>query len=62
MTSDELGKVELLCIGTTPVLRLVICRGSVELLPEESDERSSFKDVVLENRLTTCHSSGSILG
>ena len=51
MTSDELDKVEL------PALEQLQSLGwsyleDAQLSPDESDERSSLKDVVLEKRLT----------
>ena len=52
MASDEFDKVELPALEQLQSLGWSYAE-SVELSPEESDERSSFKDVVLEKRLTT---------
>lgn len=51
MESDELDKVELPALEQLQSLGWSYVEGE-KLSPEESDERSSFKDVVLENRLT----------
>ena len=51
MASDEFDKVELPALEQLQSLGWSYVEG-VELSPEESDERSSFKDVVLEKRLT----------
>ena len=51
MSSDEFGKVELPALEQLQSLGWSYVEGS-KLSPEESDERGSFKDVVLENRLT----------
>lgn len=52
MASDELDKVELPALEQLQSLRWTYIEGS-KLSPDESDERSSLKDVVLEKRLTT---------
>lgn len=52
MASDEFDKVELPALEQLQSLGWPYVEGA-ELSPEESDERSSFKDVVLEKRLTT---------
>ena len=51
MSSDEFDKVELPALEQLQSLGWSYVEGS-KLSPEESDERGSFKDVVLENRLT----------
>jgi type I restriction enzyme, R subunit len=50
MASDELDKVELPALEQLQSLRWAYLEGS-QLSPDESDERSSYKDVVLEHRL-----------
>ena len=50
MASDEFDKVELPALEQLQSLGWSYVEGA-ELSPDESDERSSFKDVVLENRL-----------
>ena len=50
MASDELDKVELPALEQLQSLGWTYIEGS-KLSPDESDERSSFKDVVLEHRL-----------
>ena len=51
MASDELDKVELPALEQLQSLGWFYVEGE-KLSPEESDERSFFKEVVLENRLT----------
>jgi type I restriction enzyme R subunit len=51
MASDELDKVELPALEQLQSLGWSYVEGA-ELSPDESDERSSFKDVILEKRLT----------
>ena len=51
MASDELDKVELPALEQLQSLGWSYVEGA-KLSPEESDERSSLKDVVLEKRLT----------
>ena len=51
MASDELDKVELPALEQLQSLGWSYVKGA-ELSPDESDERSSLKDVVLEKRLT----------
>ena len=51
MTSDEFNKVELPALEQLQSLGWLYVKCAA-LSPEESDERSSFRDVVLENRLT----------
>lgn len=51
MTSDELDKVEFPALEQLQSLGWSYVEG-VKLSPDKSDERSSFKDVVLEKRLT----------
>ena len=51
MISDEFDKVELPALEQLQSLGWSYVEGG-KLSPEESDERSSFKDVVLEKRLT----------
>ncbi|WP_443636762.1 type I restriction endonuclease subunit R [Candidatus Njordibacter sp. Uisw_058] len=51
MASDELDKVELPALEQLQSLGWSYVEGA-KLSPDESDERSSLKDVVLENRLT----------
>ena len=51
MSSDEYEKVELPALNQLQSLGWVYVEGSA-LSPEESDERTSFKDVVLEKRLS----------
>ena len=51
MANDEYDKVELPALNQLQSLGWVYAEGSA-LSPEESDERTSFKDVVLEKRLT----------
>ena len=51
MASDELDKVELPALEQLQSLGWSYVEGA-ELSPDESDERSSWKDVVLEKRLT----------
>ena len=51
MASDEFDKVELPALEQLQSLGWSYVEGA-KLSPEESDERSSFKDVVLEKRLT----------
>lgn len=51
MASDELDKVELPALEQLQSLGWSYVEG-VKLSPDESDERSSLKDVVLEKRLT----------
>jgi type I restriction enzyme R subunit len=51
MASDELDKVELPALEQLQSLGWSYVEGA-ELSPDESDERSSLKDVVLEKRLT----------
>ena len=50
MASDELDKVELPALEQLQSMGWIYLEGS-KLSPDESDERSSFKDVVLEHRL-----------
>jgi len=50
MSSDELDKVELPALEQLQALGWSYVEGE-KLSPDLSDERSSFKDVVLENRL-----------
>jgi type I restriction enzyme, R subunit len=50
MASDELDKVELSALEQLQSLGWAYLEGS-KLSPNESDERSSYKDVVLEHRL-----------
>ena len=50
MANDELDKVELPALEQLQSLGWAYLEGS-QLSPEDSDERSSFKDVVLEHRL-----------
>ena len=50
MTGDEFDKVELPAIEQLQSLGWTYLKGE-ELSPDESDERNSFKDVVLEHRL-----------
>jgi len=50
MASDELDKVELPALEQLQSLEWIYLEG-FKLSPDESDERSSFKDVVLEHRL-----------
>ncbi|MDB4844714.1 HsdR family type I site-specific deoxyribonuclease [Hellea sp.] len=52
MASDELDKVELPALEQLQSLGWSYVEGA-QLSPDESDERSSLKDVVLEKRLTT---------
>jgi len=52
MASDELDKVELPALEQLQSLGWSYVEGA-QLSPDESDERSSQKDVVLEKRLTT---------
>ena len=52
MASDELDKVELPALEQLQSLGWSYVEGA-KLSPDESDERSSLKDVVLEKRLTT---------
>lgn len=52
MASDEFDKVELPALEQLQSLGWSYVTGE-KLSPEESDERNSFKDVVLEKRLTT---------
>ena len=52
MASDEFDKVELPALEQLQSLGWSYVEGA-KLSPEESDERSSFKDVVLEKQLTT---------
>ena len=52
MSSDEYEKVELPALEQLQSLGWVYVEGSA-LSPEESYERTSFKDVVLEKRLST---------
>jgi type I restriction enzyme, R subunit len=52
MASDELDKVELPALEQLQFLGWSYVEGA-QLSPDESDERSSLKDVVLEKRLTT---------
>ena len=52
MASDELDKVELPALVQLQSLGWSYIEGA-QLSPDESDERSSLKDVVLEKRLTT---------
>ena len=51
MASDELDKVELPALEQLQFLGWAYIEGA-KLSPDESDERSSLKDVVLEKRLT----------
>jgi type I restriction enzyme R subunit len=51
MASDELDKVELPALEQLQLLGWLYVEGA-SLSPDESDERSSFKDVVLEKRLS----------
>ena len=51
MANDEYDKVELPALNQLKSLGWIYVEGSA-LSPEESDERNSFKDVVLEKRLT----------
>ena len=51
MANDEYDKVELPALNQLQSLGWIYVEGSA-LSPEESDERTSFKDVVLEKRLT----------
>ena len=51
MASDELDKVELPALEQLQSLGWSYVEGA-QLSPDESDERSSWKDVVLEKRLT----------
>ena len=51
MASDELDKVELPALEQLQSLGWSYVEGA-KLSPDESDERSSFKDVVFEKRLT----------
>ena len=51
MASDELDKVELPALEQLQSLGWSYVEGA-KLSPDESDERSSLKDVVLEKRLT----------
>jgi len=51
MANDEYDKVELPALNQLQSLGWIYLEGSA-LSPEESDERNSFKDVVLEKRLT----------
>jgi len=51
MASDELDKVELPALEQLQSLGWLYIEGA-KLSPDESDERSSLKDVVLEKRLT----------
>lgn len=51
MSSDELDKVELTALTQLQSLGWSYVEGA-KLSPEESDERGSYKDVVLEKRLT----------
>ena len=51
MANDEYDKVELPALNQLQSLGWIYVEGS-SLSPEESDERTSFKDVVLEKRLT----------
>ena len=51
MANDEYDKVELPALNQLKSLGWIYVEGS-GLSPEESDERTSFKDVVLEKRLT----------
>ena len=51
MASDELDKVELPALEQLQSLGWSYFEGA-QLSPDESDERSSLKDVVLEKRLT----------
>ena len=50
MTGDEFDKVELPAIEQLQSLGWEYIKGE-DLSPDESDERNSFKDVVLEHRL-----------
>ena len=50
MATDEFGKVELPAIEQLQSLGWEYIKGE-DLSPDESDERKSFKDVVLEHRL-----------
>ena len=52
MASDEFDKVELPALEQLQSLGWSYIEGA-DLSPDESDERSSFKDIVLEKRLTT---------
>ena len=61
MANDEYDKVELPALNQLQSLGWVYVEGSA-LSPEESEERKSFKDVVLEKRLTQVPSNKSILG
>ena len=58
MASDELDKVELPALEQLKYLGWSYVEGA-KLSPDESDERSSLKDVVLEKRLSLmtgrCH-------
>ena len=51
MANDEYDKVELPALNQLQSLGWVYVEGSA-LSPEESEERKSFKDVVLEKRLS----------
>ena len=51
MAHDELDKVELPAIAQLKSLGWSYVEGA-DLSPDDSDERSSFKEVVLEKRLT----------
>ena len=51
MASDELDKVELPALEQLQSLGWSYVEGA-QLSPDETDERSSLKDVVLEKRLT----------
>jgi len=51
MASDELDKVELPALEQLQSLGWSYVEGA-KLSPDESDESSSLKDVVLEKRLT----------
>src|SRR5210317_1074449 len=50
MSNDELDKVELPALQTLQSLGWTYLEGS-KLSPDESDERNSYKDIVLEHRL-----------
>ena len=50
MSNDELNKVELPALEQLKSLGWIYIEGA-KLSPDESDERSSLKDVILENRL-----------
>ena len=50
MSNDELNKVELPALEQLKSLGWIYVEGE-KLSPDESDERSSFKDVILEKRL-----------